>query len=134
MKDEGYLALDEKNDFVLVHSFEQARIKDLEYFNPMTLVKVYVRHELNKSSFSYMELVLRLTHSTHYGRWTEAMTRLIQRARQSTSRGRRKRCGTERDVFEWRMLEHIPQGCITQSMWGALVTECAFPAGIWRCS
>lgn len=45
MKDEGYIALNEENDFVLVHSFEQARIRDLEYFNPMTLVKIYVGHE-----------------------------------------------------------------------------------------
>lgn len=42
MKDEGYVALNEKNEFALVHSCEQARIKDLEYFNPMTLIRIYV--------------------------------------------------------------------------------------------
>lgn len=57
MKDEGYIALDEKNDFVLVRSFEQARIKDLEYFNPMTLVKIYVGHELKTCSFPYIEFI-----------------------------------------------------------------------------
>lgn len=78
MKDEGYIALNEKNDFVLVRSLEQARIKDLEYFNPMTLLKIYVGHELKTCTFPYIEFVSRLTHSTHDGRWTEAMTRPVQ--------------------------------------------------------
>lgn len=48
MKDEGYIALNEKNEFALVYSCEQARIKNLEYFNPMTLIRTYVGQGLKK--------------------------------------------------------------------------------------
>lgn len=126
MKDEGYIAVDKRNDFVLVHSFEQARIKGLEYFNPMTLVKIYVGRDLKKSSFSYMKLVLRLTHSTHYGRWTEAMTRPMQRAHQSTSRDLRTRRGTGREVFEWRLVEHMTQDVLLKAWDDLDLGEC-FP-------
>lgn len=112
MKDEGYIALNEKNEFVLVHSCEQARIKDLEYFNPMTLIRTYVGQGLKKCSFPYIKFVSHLKHSTHYGTWTESMTRTMQRARQPTSLGPRRRRGKEGDVFEWRMVEHMPKVCI----------------------
>lgn len=116
MKDEGYISLDEKDDFVLVHSFEQARIKNLEYFNPMTLIKTYVGHELTKFTSPYMKLVSRLTHSTNCGRWTEAMTRRMQRARQPTSLGLRIRREKDGDVFEWRTFEHMPKS-VSLKVW-----------------
>lgn len=112
MKDEGYIALDDKNDFVLVHSCEQARIKDLEYFNPMTLIRTYVGQGLKKCPFPYMKFVSRPKHSTHYGRWTEAITRPMQRARQPTSLSLRTRRGKEGNVFELRTVEHMPKVCI----------------------
>lgn len=68
MKDEGYIALDDKNEFVLVHSCEQARIKDLEYFNPMTLIRIYVGQGLKKCSFPYMKFVSRPS-KTQYTLW-----------------------------------------------------------------
>lgn len=68
MKDEGYIALDDKNEFVLVHSCEQARIKDLEYFNPMTLIRTYVGQGLKNCSFPYMKFVSRPS-ETQYTLW-----------------------------------------------------------------
>lgn len=68
MKDEGYIALDDKDEFVLVHSCEQARIKDLEYFNPMTLIRTYVGQGLKKCSFSYMKFISRPS-ITQYTLW-----------------------------------------------------------------
>ena len=45
MKDEGYLHLASPNKLELVDSPEQTRIKDVEYFDPMTLIRSYVGHD-----------------------------------------------------------------------------------------
>lgn len=49
MKDEGYLQLASQNKYVLADSPEQTRIKQIEYFDPMTLIRSYVGDNLKKS-------------------------------------------------------------------------------------
>lgn len=62
--------------------------------------------------FLVYEVSLMHQHSTHHGRWTQAITRPMQRARQSASCDLRTRRGKEGTVFEWRIVEQMPQVCI----------------------
>ena len=53
MKDEGYLTLGTKSRLVLVDSVEQTKIRNHDYCNPMTLIKIYVsfRHRPGKDIY-----------------------------------------------------------------------------------
>lgn len=51
MKDEGYLHHASQNKLTLVDSPEQTRIKCVEYFDPMTLIRSYVGHNLSDTLF-----------------------------------------------------------------------------------